>query len=156
MKTMAATRIPAVLPDLTPREAITDTIHRIITAWDRQDEALLRSAMAKNAVFILGEYKQNGIEEIIEKNFAHVSSMGTTHSLSALRIHIIGETAQATCTAVSMHVPTGTGMQPEHKHFQVGSLYDMHLERAHDGQWLLNEWKLTPVWANGDQSIMSA
>ena len=146
--------LPASLPGLTTREAIADAIYRAVTAYDRQDEALLRQTATTDLTFTIGGDKQHGIEEIIEKNFNHVSKMGTTHSLSALRIDYNDSTAKATLNAVAMHVPAGEGFNPGHKSFQVGALYDIDLVKGKDGLWLIKDWILTPVWTSGDGSIM--
>lgn len=152
--------MPTHLSGLTPREAITDAIYRAVTAYDRADETLLRSSAVTDITFTLVGMGDpvSGIDNVIAGNFAHVSQMDTTHSLSEIRIDVAAgaHEARATLNAVAMHCSKGQGVVPGHKFYQVGSLYDLELvlDEKDGGIWKVKNWVLTPVWTSGDPSVM--
>lgn len=152
-------RIPASLSGLTTREAIQDAIYRAITAYDRADETLLRSSAWPDIVFTLGPFgASHGIEDIVKGNWAHVSQMDTTHSLSVIRIDVVegAKEARAALNARTMHIEKGQGLVADHKFYEVGSYYDIDLALDEkDGLWKVKRWTLTPIWGKGDPSIMT-
>ncbi|KAI1322529.1 hypothetical protein F5Y16DRAFT_38931 [Xylariaceae sp. FL0255] len=149
--------LPGALPGLTDREAITDMVYRVSTAFDVADEELLRSAMTEDITFAIESFTVNGVDDIIAKSFGHVSMMTTTHLIGNVRVlHKEGEsTAKVTATALAQHYREGEGLSGSDTRYLVGGLYAIDaVKDEKDGLWKARNWFLKPIWKEGDRSVM--
>ncbi|OQD78974.1 hypothetical protein PENANT_c068G08895 [Penicillium antarcticum] len=124
--------IPAALPSLTTREAITDTLQRIVLAFDTNDKTLFESSFVTDAVFDLDGHVLNGLDEICNQSFDIVSKLDTTHFISSLRLNYVegASTASMTASALSQHYRQNTGKIPGATNFTCGSLYHLDVVRG--------------------------
>ncbi|KAJ5671162.1 hypothetical protein N7507_000289 [Penicillium longicatenatum] len=157
METAFPAPLPAALPSLTTREAITDTLHRAVLAFDTDDEALLESSFLPDAVFDLDGQLMNGLDEICTKSFDIVSKLDTTHFISNVRINYVegASTASMTASALSQHYRPNTGKTPGATNFMGGSLYYLDVVRGTDGLWKAKTWRMKVIWTTGDFGVMT-
>ncbi|KAJ5525754.1 hypothetical protein N7494_012404 [Penicillium frequentans] len=157
METPFPAPLPAALPSLTTREAITDTIHRAVLAFDTDDKALLESSFFPDAVFDLDGRVLNGLDEICAQSFDMVSKLDTTHFISNVRVNYIegASTASLTASALSQHYRPNTGKTPGATNFMAGSLYYVDVIQDTDGLWKVKTWRMKVIWATGDIGVMT-
>ena len=149
--------LPAALTGLTDREGVIDAVYRAVTSFDRKDEALLRSAFTSDTVLTFSQGTIDGIEALVGQLFKHfVARLETTHTISAMRVHIApdGTTASATCNSVAMHILAGQGREPDHAYYQGGALSDFEMIKDTDGLWKIKKWLLQSVWSAGDRAAV--
>jgi hypothetical protein len=143
---------------LTPREAVTDTIHTAMLGLDTSDRTLFAYAcLTESASFtvIAGSYTAQGWPAI-EALFEPVFRLVTTHILSNMRIHFMeDDKAKVTAHAISYHVRREDAMGVEDKRYTAGCLYDFEV-REEEGQWMIWRWEIKVLWTVGDRSIMEA
>ncbi|KAH6656559.1 hypothetical protein BKA67DRAFT_552320 [Truncatella angustata] len=150
-----ALALPAELAgSLTEREAIADTLHRAVLAFDNADDALLLSAITEDiSVEMLG-FSAKGVAEIKAAVFDRVSKLDTTHFLSNIRVSIeSATTAKVTCSALSQHVRPGKGLEPGSSKFTAGGMYLCDVVKV-GSLWKISAWKMNIVWTEGDQTVM--
>ena len=147
--------LPATLPGLTDREAITDTLYRAVLSFDHADEALLLSAITEDIVFEMLDTSTKGIQELKAAVFDRVSKIDTTHFLSNIRISIESTTtAKVTCSALAQHVRPGKGFEPGPNKFTSGALYLCDVVKI-DDLWKIKSWTANIVWVDGEPSVMA-
>jgi hypothetical protein len=91
------------LTGLSDREAITDALYRAILAFDNNDVSLLESAFSESdAIFQMDDRVFKGIDRI-KSILKGVGPLGTTHTVSTIRIKLKSgdSTAKLTATAVN-------------------------------------------------------
>ncbi len=154
---------PHTLSALSTREAIADVVYRGVLAFDRNDVALLESAVAGEDVrFEIHDggpevHAADSLTQLRESVFAHVGPMDTTHTVSNMRIDVQDEAQKASLTAyaVAQHCPPGRGREPDGPKFMAGGEYAIDLEKdGASGEWKIRKWVLHLVWRQGDASIM--
>ncbi|KAH8164064.1 hypothetical protein CIB48_g4196 [Xylaria polymorpha] len=156
---MAFSALPAVLPGLTDRESITDTLYRVVLAFDHGDAALLASAVTEDVTAEMpGSPLAIGISGLRAAVFDRVAfQLDTTHFLSNIRVSVENgaSTAQASCSALAQHVPKGKGFEPGAHKFTSGAMYlcDVVKEEV-SGLWKIKNWKANIVWVDGDPAVM--
>lgn len=147
--------LPAKLSGaLSDREQITDTLYRLVLAFDHADEDLLQSALTDDVVAeIAGFPNSKGISELKETIFSRVSKLETTHSLSNIRVSIENATsARASCTSVAQHVRPGKGFDQGPHRLLGGGFYICDLIKE-DDLWKVKQWMVKPTWYDGDPAI---
>ncbi|KAJ6088814.1 hypothetical protein N7486_009376 [Penicillium sp. IBT 16267x] len=150
--------LPAALPSLTTREAITDTLHRAVLPFDTHDKALLESSFLPDAVLDLDGRVLNGLDEICTQCYDFVSKLDTTHFISNVRINLVegASTASMTASALSQHYRPNTGKTPGATNFMGGSLYYLDVVRDDtDGSWKIKSWRMKIIWTTGDVGVMT-
>lgn len=157
METPFPAPLPAALPSLNTREAITDTLHRAVLAFDTDDQALLESSLSPDAVFDLDGRVLNGLDEICTQCFDTVSKLDTTHFISNVRINYVegASTASMTASALSQHYRPNTGKTPGATNFMGGSLYYVDVVRDTEGLWKIKTWRMKIIWTTGDVGVMT-
>jgi hypothetical protein len=154
------TSYPLTLPSLTPREAITDALHRCFIGIDRNDAAMFESAFAGEDIHLSHSSAPKpftSLSALTAGMFARVGPMDTTHMLSNARVDHGdgGDAASMTAYALSQHAPPGMGRQPDGPKYTTGVDYAVDLVRGkEDGVWRISKAVLNVVWTQGDQSIM--
>lgn len=151
-------KMQAALSALTTREAVADALYRAVLAFDTDDQALLDSALALDAVFDLDGRIMNGLDAIHSECFATVSKLDTTHFISNVRINVVEGASEAsmTASALSQHFRPGAGKTPGATNLMAGSLYFIDLVKDEvDGLWKMKNWKMKLIWSNGDWGVMS-
>ncbi|CAK7213619.1 hypothetical protein SCUCBS95973_001860 [Sporothrix curviconia] len=151
-----------ILSGLTTREAIIDTVSRVLTALDTNDVGLFDSAWAGEDVFC-----QIGVEDdkkvlpslslIRRMIFERVAVMDTTHSYTTPRVHVEegADTAYFTAISLAQHCPEGRGKEPNGPKYLVGGNYMVDLVKdAADGVWKIKKWVIKITWAEGDPSVL--
>ena len=154
---MSIKSLPAVLsPSLTDREAVADALYRCVGGLDTADSALFNSAFTGDAVFDLNGTIMDGLDAINEQCYASVSKLDTTHFLTNVRINVVDDKAEVTCSALAQHYRPGQGMQAGASRMLAGSLYWVDLVKdGTDGLWKMKYWKLKPTWGEGDWGVVT-
>ncbi|KAJ5758370.1 hypothetical protein N7520_005526 [Penicillium odoratum] len=157
METTFPAPLPAALPSFTTPEAITDTLHRAVLAFDTADRSLLESSFLSDAVFDLDGRVMNGMDEARTQCFDIVSKLDTTHFVSNVRIDYVegASTASMTASALSQHYRPNTGKTPGATNFMGGSLYYLDVVRDTDGLWKIKTWRMKLIWTTGDVGVMT-
>ncbi|ORX33846.1 hypothetical protein BD324DRAFT_205702 [Kockovaella imperatae] len=153
-----------LIPNLSPREAITDAIYRAVTAIDSNDAELWATAASKDITF---EFKPgdraldyDALWAFVTNKFhAHFLVQDTTHITSNIRIfYTPGQTtARATFHSMNQHYNLGTGGDLGAPHFLVAGLSAVDLvQDTVDGVevWKFRKWVLNRSWVQGDFSVL--
>jgi hypothetical protein len=149
---------------LTPREAVTDALHRAILGLDSNNRALFESACltTEEMQWIGGGYAIMGWEDI-SALFERVFNLITTHVISNVRVSFLepdddGEVREARLTAhaVSYHVRQEDKESVEGRSFTGYSLYDLVIVKRGDGNdgWKIKRWTAEVLRTTGDRSIV--
>lgn len=148
---------------LTPREAVTDALHRAILGLDSNDRALFASAcLATDEIeWVGGGYAVRGWDAV-SALFERVFALVTVHVVSNVRVSFqeFGgdrgkevKEARLTAHAVSYHVRPENKESVEERSFTGYSLYDLVLVKAEDG-WKIKRWEAKVLRTTGDRSIV--
>jgi len=151
----------ATLTSLTPREAVTDAIHRLLRGIDHNDISIFNAAFAGEDVILQlnGDHAKtlNGISEIDTHVFNPIGPMDSTHMVSNVRVDLEdgADTASLTCFVLAQHCAPGKGREPDSPKFLVGAEYSVDLVLSKgEGLWKINKFVLDVVWNQGDPSVM--
>ncbi|KAK0103326.1 hypothetical protein ONS95_005355 [Cadophora gregata] len=147
---------PHQLKSLSPREAITDTLYRVLLAFDENDIPLFDSAFASEDVsFVMNGNTTQGLETIRSTLLAHMGPMDTTHMISSIRVDLEdgSDTATLTANAMNQHAPSGRGDETDGSKFLAGTRYWIYFINV-KGDWKIKKWTMNIVWSQGDPSIM--
>ena len=151
--------LPASLPSLGVREAITDAIYRCVLGLDTDDKALFDSAFTPDASFDLNGKVMSGLDAIHTGCYDPISRLDTTHFISNVRVNVREDgdsTASMTASALAQHYRHKQGTEPGATRFLTGGLYFLELVKdGQDGLWKIKHWKLQPVWTEGDRGVMT-
>lgn len=147
-----ATSLQSNLSGLTTREAIQDTLYRMLSALDVSDWALFESAFTPDAVFHLDDRVMDGLDAIKSGCFDVVSKLDTTHMISNIRIANTETTASVTATAMSQHYKKGQG-KTGGPYLLAGALYNIDMVK--EDLWKVKLWKMNVQWAEGDWSVVA-
>ena len=150
------------LKSLTTREAIGDTVYRILRGLDFNDAALFESALVMGDDLYVelrtGETRvMTGFAAVRAQLLGHIGPMATTHMITNMRIDVEdgADTASLSTYVLTQHCPPGQGTELDGPKFLVGGNYDMDVVKdAKDGLWKIRRCILTVLWQQGDQSIM--
>lgn len=145
------------LDNLTTNEAIADAFYRAVLAYDLNKVELLDSACTPDMTFIIDGYRVEGLEEIKRNNFASVSLMDTGHLLGNFRIKLDDDGRRARVGAVGMHnhFRQGKGSEQGADNYLVGAVYDAVVVKQDDGLWKIKQWKLIPLYRQGNPAVMA-
>jgi hypothetical protein len=149
-----------ILSSLTPREAITDALHRCFIALDRNDVVMFDSAFAGEDINLTHSSAPNpftSLSALKSGIFARVGPLDTTHMLNNVRIDYKDgeEKASMKAYALCQHAPPGRGKQPDGPKFTTGVDYTVDVVRSQeDGLWKISKAVLEVVWTQGDHSVM--
>jgi hypothetical protein len=152
---------PHILHSVTPREAITDAIYRVLLGLDRYDISIFNSAFAgEDIIFELRDGNTRTITSVSawrKEILDHIGPMDTTHMISNVRVDIKegADTASLTSYVVAQHCLPGTGRDPNSPKYLVGAEYFTDLVRDDtDGLWKIKKWVVDTIWSQGDASVM--
>lgn len=134
----------ALLPNLTLREAITDTLHRCILGLDSNNRPLLESACLKSPdmTFTYGPSRNQATLtgwDAINPMFDRVFSLITTHTVSNIRIDLENDkadTARMMAHVISYHVREKEAFVEADTSYTASSLYDIEVIRDDNDQGL--------------------
>jgi hypothetical protein len=146
---------PSPLHALTPREAVTDALHRAILGLDSNNRTLFASACLTTPEMQwhgggISVYGWDGISALFERVF----SLITTHVVSNIRVVFVDEaTARLTAHAVSYHVRPEDRESVEETSFTGWSLYDVELV-GEEGVWRIKTWRADVLRTVGDRAIV--
>ena len=144
----------ATIQPLTPREAAIDALYRCINGLDLADEQLFRSAFTTDAKFTIQGKTSDGLDAVMADIYQNISRLDTTHFVTNVRVNIDGPRAQLTATILAQHYTMGMGMQDAPR-LLAGAFYDVDLVQQEDeAQWKINDWKVKPVWTEGDVAVV--
>lgn len=150
------------LPNLNTNEAIADAVYRAATGFDRNDIAILETAIAEDCSFEItaGPNERrvvDGLSTLKTQVFDHVGPMDTTHMISNVRVnHKAGDNvASLTAYALAQHCPPGRGKELDGPKYIAGAEYLVDLVQDHgDGLWKIKKWVVDIIWRQGDPSVM--
>jgi hypothetical protein len=149
---------PHTLTSLTTREAITDALYRAMTAFDRNDAALLDSAFAGEDISLSFAGREvNSLTALHTQVLAHIGPMDTTHMISNVRVEVKdgADTASLTAYSMAQHCAPGRGKEPDAPKYLVGGEYTVDLLRDEtDGLWKIKKVVFDVIWKQGDASVM--
>jgi len=154
------TSYPLTLSSLTPREAITDALHRCFIGIDRNDVAIFESAFAGEDITLSHSSTPQPFTSLSALKagiFARFGPLETTHMLSNVRIDYQdgAHTANMKAYALCQHAPPGQGKQPDGPKYTTGVDYNVDVVRGEeDGLWKIHNAVLEVVWTQGDHSVM--
>ena len=158
---MSFSRRVSSLPFLSPREAVADTLHRVLMAFDRNDQEMFESAFAGKAVL---DIRDGGLPdatydlaEVREKLLGFVGSLDTTHMISNMRVYLEDNATTASLSALvlAQHCPRGRGRESTGPKYTVAEDHQLDLEKSsQDGLWKIKKWDLDVMWRSGDGTVM--
>jgi hypothetical protein len=153
---------PAILNSLTPREAVTDTIHRVLIGIDHNDISLFNASFAgEDVIMELNGAQKNtitGLSAIVTNVFDHIGPMDTTHMIGNARVDIKegADTASFFAYLIAQHCATGQGRDPGAPKYTVGGEYEVDLIKdGKDGLWKIKKFVVNVIWNQGDASVMA-
>jgi hypothetical protein len=147
---------PILLTGLTQREAITDTLYRVLIGLDHHDIPMFNSAFAGNgedAIFLFRGNRIKGRDNIKAEIIDVVGPMVTTHMITNVRIDIKedGKTAALNCYVLGQHAPPKTGEENDGPKWIVGAEYFVDLIKDNsDGLWKFAKWEINVLWTQGN------
>ncbi|CAG5155931.1 uncharacterized protein ALTATR162_LOCUS3907 [Alternaria atra] len=153
-----------LLPNLTPREAVADTLHRCILGLDSNNRPLVESACLKSTEMTF-TYGPSGNQatltgwDAISPMFDRVFSLITTHTVSNIRIELEDDSASAarmTAHVISYHVREEEAFVEADTSYTASSLYDIEVIKDNIDQrlWKIKTWKATMLWTTGDIKVL--
>jgi hypothetical protein len=153
-----------LLSNLTPREAVADTLHRCILGLDSNNRALLESACLKSHEMTF-TYGQSGNQatltgyDAISPMFDRVFGLTTTHIASNIRVELEddkADMARMTAHVISYHVREEEAFVEADTSYTASSLYDIEVVRDDNDQglWKIKTWKATMLWTTGDIKVL--
>jgi hypothetical protein len=151
--------------EITDRTQITDAIYRYAAGLDFGDSALLESALTEDAVVDLTaataklglDFPVLASRDVVVGALASaVGPLDTSHSITNVRIDIVGDTATARCYAQANHYLPGEGPQPDRtRHALMMNRYTADMAR--DGErWRIRRLLIDCAWFDGDPSVLVA
>lgn len=154
--------LPASLPGLTTREAITDCVYRCVNAFDTNDLSLLNTSITEDSVLDLNGKIMRGRSAIQAECFDVVAKLDTTHFVTNVRVNIIDcdapepSKAAISATTLAQHYRGGQGTKPDATRYLAGAHYYIDAVRDEkDGLWKAKYWKLKVVWTEGDMGVVT-
>ncbi|RDW63801.1 hypothetical protein BP6252_11346 [Coleophoma cylindrospora] len=151
---------PQTLSGLTEREAIADTMYRVLIGLDHNDISMFNSAFAGNgddALFIFRGKETKGRDNIKTQIVDVVGPMVTTHTLSNIRVDIKegSKAAAFNSYVLAQHCPPGRGEEVDGPKWLATAEYFVDLVKDEsDESWKIKKWVINVVWSQGDVSIM--
>ncbi|KAI0409010.1 hypothetical protein F4802DRAFT_308782 [Xylaria palmicola] len=156
---------PQSLSNLTPREAVTDAVHRVLMGMDRHDTAMANSAFAaggddEDFHFELRDGATTvirGVSTWRRDVLGRIGPMDTTHMISNARVDVEdgARTASLRSLVLAQHALPGRGNEVDSPKYLVGAEYVFDLVKDEgDGLWKIKYWLVDTIWAQGDKSIM--
>jgi hypothetical protein len=156
---------PALLTkpsSLTPREAVIDTVTRLVTALDYNDlEAFRDTFLGEESIMILngsGTKTLDSLSSIVKNVFDLIGPMDSTHMLTNPRVHLKdgADTAVFTSFVLAQHCEAGKGRDPAAPKWLVGGSYEVDLVRTERNEWKVKKYVVDVIWNQGDSSVMAA
>lgn len=143
---------------LTPREAVTDALHRAILGLDSNNRALFESACltTDEMEWVGGGFSVTGWDAV-SALFERVFGLITMHVISNVRVSFRdGETARLMAHAVSYHVRREDKESVEERSFTGYSLYDLVIVKTGEGPdgWKIKRWTADVLRTTGNRSIV--
>jgi len=153
---MSMSAMTNFLPNLTPREAVADALHRCVLGIDSQSHDLFASAILNDdsSSLVINPVTLNGwpaIDAAMTRAFAVV----TTHFVTNIRVEVEegAETAKMTANAIAYHVRPDEAFGKENTSYTAGCLYFMDLVRK-EGLWRIKRWEIKTQWTTGDIKVL--
>ena len=147
-----------VVFELRDRLEITDALYRLGAGVDFNNDALLASALAPDAIVDFTpsnklwrlEFPVLQERNLIVQAFKHsVCLLDTTHALTNPRIEINGDTAKLYAIVEAQHLPPND----HSRHCLMKNQYDVSLVRQGD-RWVIKHLIVHGVWFTGEPSIL--
>jgi hypothetical protein len=142
---MASSKYPTNIPDLTIREAVTDTIHRAILAIDTSNESLFRSSLldsSESYFSVTGGATIQSSSAIHDYMRAKIYPLTTLHQITNIRVYDINEqqgTAKVSASAVAHHYRPEDAFKPQRLGFVIAGIYDVEAVRDEKGGFVENQ-----------------
>jgi hypothetical protein len=140
-------------PELTPREAIMDALHRSSIGMDTNDVELFDSAYAKNTRWDLNGKIIDGLEEVHTKCYnPTISNLDTTHHFTNIRINIADNQHEAAMSAIflAQHWRLGEGKIPGSLRYTTGGhVYLEFTKDEEEGVWKIKFYRTKSIWFEG-------
>jgi hypothetical protein len=153
------------LPNLSPREAVADTLYRLTLGLDSNNRALVESACLKTPAMTftygpLGNQQTVTGWDAISPMFDRVFSLVTTHTVSNVRVELENDddatTAHMTAHVISYHVREEEAFVAADTSYTASSLYDIELVKDGDDSelWKMKTWGARILWTTGDIKVL--
>lgn len=139
--------------------AIVETLYRFAAGIDLQDNELLASAFAPDAISDFGpagkkagfEYPVlKGRDNIVAALSESLRGIDTTHSVSNPRVILNGDKASMDALVEAQHLP----MADHSRYYLMKNRYDVELIRQGD-VWVIQHVTIDNVWRNGDSTVLT-
>ena len=146
------------LPNLSPRDAVIDALHRCFTGMDTNNRDLYESACLKDEsmTVVIGPTTVQGwtaISELTDKVFQLV----TSHVITNIRVALEegAETASVTASAIAYHIRPEEAFTPEDTSYTSSSVYRFEIVKdPKDGLWKIKRWEFQILWTVGDPAVV--
>lgn len=153
-------------PGLSPREAATDAVYRLVGALDFNDADLLRSAFTEDAIFDISGLSpatgkehppQKSTDAIVNGVLAHVGPMATSHTIGNVRVKMNEKMDQAEvmCYVIAQHFRPGEGFAADKRDYILygNSYWADVVKTGEGGLWKMRKFEIQVMWAEGDNSV---
>jgi hypothetical protein len=154
-------KLPLIIshPSPSDRDAIEDTLHRMVIGLDTNDPEMFDSALAEDAKWELHTRTLESRKEIHEQSYdVDIINLDTTHYVSSIRIHMTDDGAGASVSAMyeAHHYRGGRGTIPGAARYSTGGIYFLRLIKLENepGKWRISFSKMKPIWTEGDRLLV--
>lgn len=150
---------PQLLSSLTPREAVADTIYRVVLGVDRNDAELFDSGFIEDVTLELPHRNRTitGISALRTHILGKNGPLDTMHTITNMRVNVHDGTDTAYLTAYTAvaHAAPGTGRIPDSEKYITGVEYRVDLVKdTGDGLWKIKKWIVDVLWTHGNPEII--
>lgn len=138
--------------------AVIDALYRFAAGIDLNDNELLSSSLASDAISDFGPAGKKagfefpvleGRENIVSMLTNALSKIDTTHSVSNPRVTLNGDKAVLDALVEAQHLPS----DDHTRHFLMKNRYDVELIRQGDA-WVIQRYTVDNVWRTGDPTVL--
>jgi hypothetical protein len=154
-----------VIQDIADRAEITDALYRYTSGLDHGDAELLASSLTEDAIVDLTPATTKiGLdfpvlqprEVVVGALAGAVGPLDTSHSITNVRIDILGDTATVRCYAQAQHFLPGEGpLSDRTRHALMMNRYVAEMVRD-DRHWRMRRLVIDNAWFEGDPMVLVA
>lgn len=150
------------LTGLSPREAVTDSLHRLLIGFDSNNQGLFESALVDDESIVLtspnhplGPLEIQGSDAVVGF-LSRALKLVTTHVSSNVRVQLedSGDKASLSCQVIAYHMRPEEALKVEDTSYTVGTLYSMDVVKDKtSGLWKTQKWTIEILWTTGDSAV---
>lgn len=151
--------------ELTPREAIIQTINQFVLALDDGNEDLLASVLTDDMVMDLSPFQKVGLpyeaihgrENVVEHLMKYVGkTKDSAHHLSNFIVKFTGDQeAEVSVYALAQHFRLGEAVSTVQECYLIGNRYRIRILKKDDSEsWYIKTFVVSPAWTTGNPEVM--